>query len=134
VSEVNRRTGHTSGEGELMILSDEERRRLDELADRLIPAEDGMPAGSTGRIDEVLESRPDLVPELRRILAGGGEPTPEETAFVGEIVAGAYFLHEKVQDLVYYHGRRALPIPATPDYGDLISPVAERGPIYRPTP
>ena len=31
-------------------------------------------------------------------------------------------------------GRRALPIPEAPDYGDLITPVIERGPIYRATP
>jgi hypothetical protein len=117
-----------------MILSDDERRRLNVLADRLIPAEDGMPPGSAGRVEEVLTARPDLVPALREILRSGRDLTPAETIFVGEIVAGAYFLDEKVQDLIHYHGRRAVPIPTTPDYGDLIEPVTARGPIYRPAP
>ncbi|HZE32087.1 MAG TPA: FAD-dependent oxidoreductase [Actinoallomurus sp.] len=70
---------------------------------------------------------------LREILRQDGEPTPEQTAFVGEVVAGAYFLDERVKDLIGYHGRRAVPIPPVPDYGDLITPVVERGPIYRAT-
>lgn len=117
-----------------MILSDAERHRLDALADRLIPAEHGMPPGSVGRVDAVLRARPDLVAPLRAILRDDGELTPEQTAFVGEVVAGAYFLDERVKDLVGYHGRRAMPIPPVPDYGDLITPVVERGPIYRATP
>jgi hypothetical protein len=120
-----------------MSLSDAERRRLAEIADRLIPAEDGMPAGSTGRIDEVLLARPDFIAPLREILRAAEQApglTPEQTAFVGEIVAGAYFLDERVQELIHYHGRRALPMPALPDHGDLIGPVIARGSIYRATP
>jgi hypothetical protein len=117
-----------------MILGDAERRRLDALADRLIPAEDGMPPGSVGRVEAVLRARPDLVAPLRAILRQDGEPTAEQTAFLGEVVAGAYFLDERVKDLIGYHGRRAVPIPPVPDYGDLITPVIERGPIYRATP
>jgi hypothetical protein len=117
-----------------VILEAGERRRLDEIADRLIPAEDGMPPGSAGRVEDVLAARPDLVPALREILRSGRDLTPTETIFVGEIVAGAYFLNEKVQDLVRYHGRRAVPVPAVADYGDLIGPVTARGPIYRPAP
>jgi hypothetical protein len=117
-----------------MILSGDERRRLNELADRLIPAEDGMPPGSAGRVEDVLAARPDVVPALREILRNGRDLTPAETNFVGEIVAGAYFLNEQVQDLIHYHGRRALPIPRAPDYDDLIGPVTARGPVYRPAP
>jgi hypothetical protein len=117
-----------------VILTDAEHRRLAELADRLIPAEDGMPAGSVGRIDDVLRARPDLVEPLRDILRSGAELTAEQTVFVGEVVAGAYFLDERVQDLIGYHGRRAVPVPAAPDHEDLIGPVIERGPRYRPAP
>jgi hypothetical protein len=117
-----------------VILSDAEQRRLDALADRLIPAEDDMPPGSVGRVDAVLRARPDLITPLRAILRQDGEPTPEQTVFVGEVVAGAYFLDERVKDLIGYHGRRAVPIPPVPDYGDLITPVIERGPIYRAAP
>ena len=117
-----------------MILSDAEQRRLDALADRLIPAEDGMPAGSIGQVEAVLRARPDLITPLREILRGDGELTSDQTVFVGEVVAGAYFLDERVKDLIGYHGRRAVPIPPVPDYGDLITPVIERGPVYRATP
>jgi len=117
-----------------VILGSAERRRLDELADRLIPAEDGMPPGSAGRIEEALAARPDLVAPLREVLRGGGELTAAQTVLVGEVVAGAYFLDPGVKDRVGYHGRRALPIPPEPDYADLIAPVVGRGPIYRAAP
>jgi hypothetical protein len=117
-----------------MILSDGEQRRLNVLADLLIPAEDGMPPGRVGRVEDVLRARPDLITPLRAILLSGGTPTPEQMVFVGEVVAGAYFLDERVQDLIGYHGRRAVPIPPEPDYGDLIGPVVERGPVYRAAP
>jgi hypothetical protein len=117
-----------------MILSADERRRLDELADRLIPAEDGMPPGSAGLVEEVLRVRPDLTRALREILRGGGDLTPAQTVIVGEVVAGAYFLNPRVKELIGYHGRRALPIPTAPDYDDLIGPVVARGPIYRAAP
>jgi hypothetical protein len=117
-----------------MILSPDERRRLDELADRLIPAGDGMPPGSVGWISEVLAARPDLAAALREILRSDDEPTPEQTVLVGEVVAGAYFLNPVVKDLIGYHGRRALPMPAAPDYEDLIGPVIARGSIYRKAP
>jgi hypothetical protein len=117
-----------------MTLSAEERRRLEDLADRLIPAGDGMPPGSAGCIEEVLAARPDLAAALREVLRGDGEPTPAQTVLVGEVVAGAYFLNSQVKDLIGYHGRRALPVPAAPDYDDLIGPVIARGPIYRAAP
>jgi hypothetical protein len=117
-----------------VILGDAERRRLDELADRLIPAEDGLPPGSAGAVEDVLAARPDLVAPLRAILADEGPPTPAQTVLLGEIVAGAYFLLPEVEDALGYHGRRAVPIPPEPDHGDLIGPVVARGPIYRPAP
>jgi hypothetical protein len=117
-----------------MILGDAEQRRLNALADRLIPPEDGMPSGRAGHVEDVLRARPDLITPLREILLSDEEPTPGQTVFVGEVVAGAYFLDEQVQDLIGYHGRRAVPIPPVPDYGDLIGPVVERGPVYRAAP
>jgi hypothetical protein len=117
-----------------VILSADERRRLDALADRLIPAGDGMPPGSVGWAEEALAARPDLAAALREILRGDGEPTPAQIVVVGEVVAGAYFLNPRVKDLIGYHGRRALPIPATPDHDDLVGPVLARGPVYRAAP
>lgn len=117
-----------------MILSADERRRLDELADRLIPAGDGMPPGSVGWVEEVLAARPDLAAALREVLRGEGALTSAQTVLVGEVVAGAYFLNPRVKDLIGYHGRRALPIPSAPDYEDLIGPVIARGPVYRAAP
>ena len=90
-----------------------------------------VPLGRMGR--RVAEAHNRLGP-LREILLSHAEPTPEQIAFVGEVVAGAYFLDERVRDLIGYHGRRAVPIPSAPDHSDLIGPVVERGPRYRPTP
>ncbi|MDN3355719.1 hypothetical protein [Actinomadura sp. DC4] len=117
-----------------MTLSAEERRRLSELADRLIPAEDGMPPGSVGLIEEVLAARPDLAEALGEVLRVPGDLTAAQTALAGEVVAGAYFLHPRVKDLIGYHGRRAVPIPSAPDYEDLLGPVVARGPVYREAP
>jgi hypothetical protein len=117
-----------------VTLTGPERRRLAELADRLIPAEDGMPPGSAGRIDDVLAARPDLAGPLRAILADPCAPDAEQRALVGEVVAGAYFLLEEVKDALGHHGRRAIPIPPTSDHDDLIGPVIRRGPIFRRAP
>ena len=133
----------------------EQRAVLAALADALLPAADGMPAASEVDVpgkwmDRALRARPDLEPELLRVLDGGSEPDPEtrlaqlrgddpaalETLVL--LVTGAYYMHPKVRKLIGYPGQKA-----TPEYPDeaeyylsdgLLDPVLARGSIYRPTP
>ena len=136
-------------------MTSEQRAVLAALADALLPAADGMPAASEVDVpgkwmDRALRARPDLEPELLRVLDGGSEPDPEtrlaqlrgddpaalETLVL--LVTGAYYMHPKVRKLIGYPGQKA-----TPEYPDeaeyylsdgLLDPVLARGPIYRPTP
>jgi len=126
------------------------------LADVLLPPADGVPAASEvdvhGKwIDRALRARPDLEPELLRVLDGGGEgESPEawlarlrsEDAAASEtlvlLVTGAYYMHPKVRKLIGYPGQK--PTPEYPDEAEyylrdgLLDPVVARGSIYRPTP
>ena len=125
------------------------------LADALIPAAAGMPAASetgvTGKwLDRVLGARPDLEPELARVLAGaeGSEPADEIRRLERDdragfeilalVVVSAYYLNPKVRRLIGYPGQKATPpFPDESDYylGDgLLDPVLQRGPVYRATP
>jgi hypothetical protein len=139
-----------------MTMDERARARLAAVADRLIPAADGMPAPSRveiggSQLDLVLASRPDLEPALLRALeaadgVGDGiawlaalqarDPAAHD-AFVLAVVAG-YYLHPEVQRLLGYPGQVAqeVSVAALPDYVSegLLERVYERGPIYRPTP
>jgi hypothetical protein len=102
--------------------------RLDELADQLIPGEDGMPsateAGATGRwLEAVFEARPDLREPVENL---------EPDAVASAIVA-AYYFNSEVRERIGYAGQRAIPL-GPPDHEDLLEPVVARGPVYRPTP
>lgn len=136
-------------------MTSEQRAVLAALADALLPAADGMPAASEVDVpgkwmDRALRARPDLEPELLRVLDGGSQPDPEnrlaqlrgddpaalETLVL--LVTGAYYMHPRVRKLIGYPGQKA-----TPEYPDeaeyylsdgLLDPVLARGPIYRPTP
>lgn len=122
------------------------RERLAELADALIPAEDGMPsaseAGAVGEwLDAVLAARPDFAVPLEG-LAASSEPfdtLPERdpagwTALTAAVVA-AYYMNPEVCERVGYAGQRAIPFdPDAPDYLDLLGSVKARPPVYRPTP
>jgi hypothetical protein len=122
------------------------RERLAELADALIPAEDGMPsaseAGAVGEwLDAVLAARPDFAVPLEG-LAASAEPLatlPERdpagwSALTAAVVA-AYYMNPDVCERVGYAGQRAIPFdPDTPDYVDLLESVKARAPVYRPTP
>ena len=62
---------------------EDQRRRLDALADELIPEAEGMPAatqvGATGPLlRQVLNARPDLAPEMLRVLRASGDFPPRE--------------------------------------------------------
>jgi hypothetical protein len=123
------------------------------LADALIPAGDGMPAASAvgvadAQLDLVLHARPDLGRHLGRALAltDGMAPAEALAALAGldptahgallEAVAGGYYAHPQVRELLGYAGQQ--PVPVRPeDYPEylaegLLEHVVERGPVYRP--
>lgn len=136
-------------------MTPEQRTALVALADVLLPAADGMPAASDvnvqGKwIDRALGARPDLEPELLRVLDGAGELGPKAVldrlrsqdpgAYEALVllVTGAYYMHPKVRKLIGYPGQK--PSPEYPDEAEyylrdgLLEPVLARGSIYRPTP
>jgi hypothetical protein len=102
------------------------RRRLDALADDLVPAADGMPPASAvgvagALLDRVLAVRPDLAPALQRVLEappalGHGwlaalrERDPEGAAALLVAVAGAYYLDDGVRALLGYPGQEPRPV------------------------
>jgi hypothetical protein len=123
------------------------------LADVLIPAGDGMPAASAvgvadAQLDLVLQARPDLGRHLGRALAltDGMNPAEALAALAQldptahdallETVAGGYYAHPRVRELLGYAGQQ--PVPVRPeDYPEylaegLLEHVVERGPVYRP--
>lgn len=133
------------------LLDQAARKVLAGLADVLIPAREGFPSASEAGVagdglDRVLDARPDLVAGLERVLgaAGGRDPAAvmvelqakDQAGFavLAELVPGAYFMNPRVRALFGYHGQGPRPIEPGSDYDDLIQPVIERGPIYRPTP
>jgi hypothetical protein len=134
-------------------IGDAERATLERLADRLIPAGDGMPAASeagvAGRwLDVVLQARPDLVDPLLAVLRGAAGEDPgaaidrlvDDGGFnvLAEVVPNAYYMNPDVRERIGYPLQQAVPID--PDDGTddealaLIASVRGRGTIFRPTP
>ena len=122
------------------------RERLAELADALIPAEDGMPsaseAGAAGEwLDAVLKARPEFTAPLEG-LSTSVEPIdalperdPAGWGVLTAAVVAAYYMNPDVCARVGYAGQRAIPFdPDKPDYVDLLESVKGRGAVYRPTP
>lgn len=124
------------------------------IADRLIPAAEGMPAASEVGVGEMLERilalRPDLSDTFFRGLAAVRTAPPAEAAetlnredpyalsVVGLVAAAAYFMTPQVRELIGYPGqeKRTFDPDATPEYvtNGMLQRVIDRGPIYRPTP
>jgi hypothetical protein len=136
-----------------MTFTVNERDRLGELADVLIPATAGhlsaREADVAGRgLDQFLGTCPEMADALRQVLAKAGDEAAgkvvenlrrnEAAAFgvLAEFAAGAYFLNLKVREAIGYAGQTARPIDPAPDYLEdgLLESVIRRGPIYRPTP
>jgi len=136
-----------------MTFDANERAVLAGLADILIPASEGFPSASEAGVaaeglEQVLSFRPDLLPELKTLLAAAqGRPPAEVVAelqkndparfgLLTELVPGAYFLNPRVRAKIGYNGQEPRPINPRPDYLDdgLLQSVIERGLIYRPTP
>ena len=143
-----------------MMLTTEERKRLAALADVLIPAGEGFPCASdAGLIDAVMECRPELLGEIKKLLRKmdscnsslrGGEENgqareivkelersdPAAFGILAEVVAGAYFLNPAVRERLGYGGQTPKAIDPARDYLDdgLLQSVLDRGAVYRPTP
>jgi hypothetical protein len=132
-----------------------DRDRLAELADALVPGEDGMPsaseAGAVGEwLDAVLAARPDFEVPLAGLAAStAGMPAGDAIAVLPDrdpagwsaltaAVVAAYYMNPEVCERVGYAGQRAIPLDpdAPPDYlqDGLLESVAARAPVYRPTP
>lgn len=129
-----------------------ERETFAGLADVLLPGEEGMPSpseiGVEGRwLDRALRARPDLEPELGRVLAAadGQDPAREIERLYRDdragfdvlalLASGAYFMSPKVRKRIGYPGQPANPLyPDEADWdlrGAILEPVMRRGPIYR---
>ena len=131
------------------------RRRLDRLADLLIPAGDGhlsaSQAGVAGPLlDKVLTLRPDILPDIANALqeVGGDDPdltlnglrerSPRAFDLLTATVATAYFMHPDVRRGLDYlvPPSSSQGSPDAFDDGDraLLEPVRRRGHIYRRVP
>ena len=130
-------------------MSEIDRETLAALADALIPEADGMPsasqAGAAGSLlDEVLAVRADLEHPLSELTAAarGADPVAEVERLKTEdppafealttAVAGGYFLSADVRERLGYPGQQAKPLEDDFDQ-ELLQPVIDRGPIFRPT-
>lgn len=133
----------------------EDRVVLRRLADCLIPEGDGMPSGSTvGAADELLDSvinfqahlAPLVLRAVRVARAMDARPgleklqqvDPEAFDALKLAIAAGYYMHPKVRTALGYTGveRRAYDPNARPEFEGLglLSPVTDRGPIWRPDP
>jgi hypothetical protein len=136
---------------ELTTLAAAERQRLAAIADRLIPAADGMPSAADvlteDRLRFVLNARPDLADGLRASLrpALGEDPQArldalarDEPATLGTlqlVVVAGYYTDARVRELIGYPGQVALTVrsweyPAYLEEGH-IDAVLARGPVWR---
>ncbi len=129
----------------------------DDVADVLIPAHGEMPSASAAGanrewLERVLSARPDLRPELERILRSltGEEAAiaverlqdarPADLEILFTALAGAYFMSSLVRERIGYAGQRAVRLDTATaeaqlqDEMALTRPVLERGPIYRCVP
>lgn len=131
-------------------LSGERRATFARLADVLIPRLGTMPAASeVGAadywLDRVLESRPDLIGALTRVLDHAQNADPEAAVLRLErddaegfatlltAVAGGYYMSGEVRKRLGYAGQQAIELRTRPgeQLEGLVEPVVERGPIYR---
>lgn len=129
----------------------QQRRRLAQLADVLIPGAGEMPSASAvsaagAAFDRTLAIRPDLEPAVARALAAVGEPEavlralhadePDSFEALVLLVSCAYGTDATVRRVLGYPGQVPHPIPPEGDplLDELLARVARRGPIYVPTP
>lgn len=135
--------------------TDTERALLVRVAGVLIPAAEGMPAADEvdpegAKLDRVLELRPELHEAISRGLSeidaanipGSlerlNQQDPTAMGAIGVAASGAYYIHPTVHENLGYPGQQHRPAMAEEenDYmqDDLLKPVMDRGPIFRPAP
>lgn len=126
------------------------RRRLRDVADRLIPAAHGMPSAADvlndARLAFVLDARPDLVEPLSVALRPelGDDPNARLAALEADgatlaalqlVVVAGYYTDPRVRELIGYPGQLAIPFdPDAPlPYVEegLVDSLVARGPIWR---
>lgn len=134
-------------------ITDSLRSTLARVADVLIPAAEGMPAASEVNVsgawlEHLLLVRPDLTAPLAGILKGLEERDPEKAVRLLErddpkafdallfVVAGAYFMADRVRATLGYPGQEALTLDVFSELSlyieeGLLDPVLARGHIYR---
>lgn len=136
-----------------MSFTRQERKRLAELADVLIPAAAGYLSASQADVagsglDQVLVTCPEMASGLRNLLLKAGYDDaaaavgnlrtnhPAEFGLLAEFAASAYFLDPAVRESIGYAGQTPRAIDPRSDYleNGLLDSVVRRGPIYRPTP
>jgi hypothetical protein len=127
------------------------RTRYAEMADILIPAANGMPSASRAEvhvrwIDDALRARPDLAAAFLEALGAEGVDAEERVAAMmrenlacfdalGTLTAAAYFLNPQVRERLGYPGQQArLVDDDLTSYAHMLERVAERGPLFRPSP
>jgi len=136
-------------------IDDDLRATFAAVADVLIPASKDMPPASGvdvagAKLDRILSLRDDLKEPFFRGLKAlkGKDPAsaaralnvddPRGLAAIGLVASAAYYMDPRVRELIGYPGQARYPIDpnAPPDYmkDNLLQPVIDRGPIYRPTP
>jgi hypothetical protein len=136
-------------------LTERERETFRRIADHLVPEAEGMPSASQVGVhacglDRILSLRPELEGELRRALDAATDlegasaarflngNDPEGFGTVALIASSAYYMAPEVHVALGYPGQQSRPVAPEEegDYlvDDLLQPVIDRGPIYRPTP
>lgn len=134
-------------------IPDDLRSWLEPIADLLIPADATMPSASSvgiarRQLDRVLAARPDLLPDLTRAWALTATDEDAESAVaslqmldagaydaVRIVVAGGYYIHPEVRDLLGYTGQQptVVRVDVVPEYVEegLLERVMARGQVFR---
>ena len=137
------------------LIEDDLRATFVSIADVLIPAFGSLPTASGAGVggpvlDRILSLRDDIRDTFfrgLRTVAGKppeaaarelNEQDPTALATIGLVASAAYYMDPRVKQLIGYPGQARYEIDpaAQPDYllDNILQPVINRGPIYRPTP
>ena len=135
----------------IVAIDPDERVTLAAIADRLIPAAQGMPSAAEVLTDDrlrfVLNARPDLIEPLRAALRPAlgpdvaarletlGRDEPAVLYALQLVIVAGYYTDKRVRELIGYPGQMAIELRSweLPPYLDegLIDAVLARGPVWR---
>ena len=135
----------------IVAIGPAEREILAAIADRLIPAAQGMPSAAEVLTDDrlrfVLNARPDLIeplraalrpalgPDLTARLGALGRDEPAVLYALQLVIVAGYYTDKRVRELIGYPGQMAIELRSweLPTYLDegLIDAVLARGPVWR---